>query len=153
MSCMVVLNKSCDVVQQQWWQCVWKSWVFPLLPETIASNFVPFALSRSHCLSLLVQGVLETCQLLSTSLTFSRCHHRVDPEPYISLCERDICACPQGVDCHCPAFLEYARSCAHQGVILEGWPEESSCSKLAHLFLGCSSPVRSCLSCRFMSCS
>uniref|UniRef100_A0A8U7MC19 von Willebrand factor n=1 Tax=Corvus moneduloides TaxID=1196302 RepID=A0A8U7MC19_CORMO len=72
-------------------------------------------------------GVLETCQLLSTSLTFSRCHHRVDPEPYISLCERDICACPQGVDCHCPAFLEYARSCAHEGVILEGWPEESSC--------------------------
>ncbi|XP_010408551.4 von Willebrand factor [Corvus cornix cornix] len=73
------------------------------------------------------KGVLETCQLLSTSLTFSRCHHRVDPEPYISLCERDICACPQGVDCHCPAFLEYARSCAHEGVILEGWPEESSC--------------------------
>ncbi|XP_039919393.1 von Willebrand factor isoform X3 [Hirundo rustica] len=73
------------------------------------------------------KGVLETCQLLSTSLTFSRCHHRVDPEPYVSLCERDICACPQGVDCHCPAFLEYARSCAHEGVILEGWPEESSC--------------------------
>ncbi|XP_041282783.1 von Willebrand factor [Onychostruthus taczanowskii] len=73
------------------------------------------------------KGVLETCQLLSTSLTFSRCHHRVDPEPYISLCERDICACPQGVDCHCPAFLDYARSCAHEGVILEGWPEESSC--------------------------
>ncbi|NXI28068.1 VWF factor, partial [Sterrhoptilus dennistouni] len=73
------------------------------------------------------QDVLETCQLLSTSLTFSRCHHRVDPEPYISLCEKDICACPQGVDCHCPAFLEYARSCAHQGVLLEGWPEESSC--------------------------
>uniref|UniRef100_A0A803V778 von Willebrand factor n=1 Tax=Ficedula albicollis TaxID=59894 RepID=A0A803V778_FICAL len=71
--------------------------------------------------------VLETCQLLSTSVTFSRCHHRVDAEPYVSLCERDICACPQGVDCHCPAFLEYARSCAHQGVILEGWPEESSC--------------------------
>ncbi|XP_059702157.1 von Willebrand factor isoform X2 [Haemorhous mexicanus] len=73
------------------------------------------------------KGVLETCQLLSTLLTFSRCHHRVDPEPYISLCERDICACPQGVDCHCSAFLEYARSCAHEGVILEGWPEESSC--------------------------
>ncbi|KAM4902021.1 von Willebrand factor [Sylvia borin] len=73
------------------------------------------------------KGVLETCQLLSTSLTFSRCHHRVDPEPYVSLCERDICACPQGVDCHCPAFLEYARSCAHEGVLLEGWPEESSC--------------------------
>ncbi|XP_009511474.2 von Willebrand factor [Phalacrocorax carbo] len=73
------------------------------------------------------KGVMETCQLLRTSLTFSRCHHRVDPEPYIDLCERDICACTQGMDCHCSVFLDYARSCAHEGVILDGWPEESSC--------------------------
>lgn len=105
-----------------------------------ASNFVPFALSLSLCPSLLVQDVLETCQLLITSVTFSRCHHRVDAEPYVSLCERDMCACPQGVDCHCPAFLEYARSCAHQGVILEGWPEETSCSKPAHLWLNAALP-------------
>lgn len=117
---------------------------FPLvllrLQGVILSPFL--SLSLSICPSLLMQDILETCQLMSTSLTFSRCHHRVDPEPYISLCERDICACPQGVDCHCPAFLEYARSCAHQGVLLEGWPEESSCSKLADLFLGCSSPKK-----------
>uniref|UniRef100_A0A8C3PPM6 von Willebrand factor n=1 Tax=Calidris pygmaea TaxID=425635 RepID=A0A8C3PPM6_9CHAR len=73
------------------------------------------------------KGVMETCQLLRTSLTFSRCHHRVDPEPYIDLCERDICACTQGMDCHCSVFLDYARSCAHEGVILDGWPDESSC--------------------------
>nr|XP_009936779.1 PREDICTED: von Willebrand factor [Opisthocomus hoazin] len=73
------------------------------------------------------KGVMETCQLLRTSLTFSRCHHRVDPEPYIDRCEGDICACTQGMDCHCSVFLDYARSCAHEGVILDGWPEESSC--------------------------
>ncbi|XP_032850933.2 von Willebrand factor isoform X2 [Tyto alba] len=73
------------------------------------------------------KGIMETCQLLRTSLTFSRCHHRVDPEPYINLCERDICACAQHMDCHCSVFLDYARSCAHEGVILDGWPEESSC--------------------------
>ncbi|KAM9245736.1 von Willebrand factor [Leptosomus discolor] len=73
------------------------------------------------------KGIMETCQLLRTSLTFSRCHHRVDPEPYIDFCERDICACTQGMDCHCSVFLDYARSCSHEGVILDGWPEESSC--------------------------
>ncbi|KAM6093690.1 von Willebrand factor [Chlamydotis macqueenii] len=73
------------------------------------------------------KGVMETCQLLRTSLAFSRCHHRVDPEPYINLCERDICACTQSMDCHCSVFLDYARSCAYEGVILDGWPEESSC--------------------------
>ncbi|XP_010223541.1 PREDICTED: von Willebrand factor [Tinamus guttatus] len=73
------------------------------------------------------KGIMETCQLLRTSLIFSRCHHRVDPEPYIDLCEKDICACTQHMDCHCSVFLDYARSCAHEGVILDGWPEESSC--------------------------
>ncbi|KAM6438314.1 von Willebrand factor [Rhynochetos jubatus] len=73
------------------------------------------------------KDIMETCQLLRTSLTFSRCHHRVDPEPYIDLCERDICACTQGMDCHCSVFLDYARSCAHEGVTLDGWPEESLC--------------------------
>ncbi|XP_013803060.1 von Willebrand factor [Apteryx mantelli] len=73
------------------------------------------------------KGIMETCQLLRTSLIFSRCHHRVDPEPYIDLCEKDICACSQHMDCHCSVFLDYARSCAHEGVILDGWPEESSC--------------------------
>lgn len=107
-----------------------------LLPETIVTHFVLFfVLSFYLCSSLVVQGVMETCQLLRTSLTFSRCHHRVDPEPYINLCEEDICACTQDMDCHCSVFLDYARSCAHEGVILDGWPEESSCSKPIGLFI------------------
>lgn len=73
------------------------------------------------------ENVMETCELLRTSLTFARCHHLVDPEPYIHLCKKDICSCTYGMNCHCLAFLEYARNCAHEGVILDGWSQESSC--------------------------
>ncbi|XP_019371542.1 PREDICTED: von Willebrand factor isoform X1 [Gavialis gangeticus] len=73
------------------------------------------------------QDVMEKCQLLRTSLVFSRCHHQIDPEPFINLCEKDMCTCAQDMSCQCPTFLEYARSCAHQGVILDGWPEDSLC--------------------------
>ncbi|KYO44719.1 hypothetical protein Y1Q_0016835 [Alligator mississippiensis] len=73
------------------------------------------------------KDVMQKCQLLQTSLVFSRCHHQIDPEPFINLCEKDMCTCAQDMSCHCPTFLEYARSCAHQGVILDGWPEDSLC--------------------------
>ncbi|XP_063164440.1 von Willebrand factor [Candoia aspera] len=70
---------------------------------------------------------IENCQLLRTSSVFSKCHHLVDPEKFIGLCEEDMCRCAQDRDCHCPVFLEYARNCALQGVILEGWPTSSAC--------------------------
>uniref|UniRef100_A0A8C2U1F5 von Willebrand factor n=1 Tax=Coturnix japonica TaxID=93934 RepID=A0A8C2U1F5_COTJA len=73
------------------------------------------------------KDVMETCELLRTSLIFARCHHLVDPEPYIHLCEKDICSCTYSMNCHCSVFLDYARNCAHEGVILDGWPEETSC--------------------------
>ncbi|XP_061438597.1 von Willebrand factor isoform X2 [Rhineura floridana] len=73
------------------------------------------------------KGIIENCQLLKTSAVFSRCHHLVDPEQFIGLCEEDMCRCAQDRDCHCPVFLEYARNCAQQGVILEGWPADTAC--------------------------
>ncbi|KAM9171971.1 von Willebrand factor isoform 2-T2 [Pangshura tecta] len=73
------------------------------------------------------KDIMERCQLLRTSLIFSKCHHRVDPELFIGLCEKDLCTCAQDMHCHCPTFLEYARSCAQQGVIVDGWPNDSSC--------------------------
>ncbi|CAM5082052.1 unnamed protein product [Eretmochelys imbricata] len=73
------------------------------------------------------KDVMERCQLLRTSSVFSKCHHRVDPEVFIGLCEEDMCRCAQDLHCHCPTFLEYARSCAQQGVIVDGWPNDSSC--------------------------
>lgn len=76
-----------------------------------------------------MQDVMERCQLLRTSSVFSKCHHRVDPEVFIGLCEEDMCRCAQDMHCHCPTFHEYARSCAQQGVIVDGWPNDSSCSK------------------------
>uniref|UniRef100_A0A8D0LCC8 von Willebrand factor n=1 Tax=Sphenodon punctatus TaxID=8508 RepID=A0A8D0LCC8_SPHPU len=73
------------------------------------------------------KGVMDSCQLLRTSSVFSKCHHRVDPDQFIGLCEEDMCTCAPDVKCRCPAFLEYARSCAQEGVILEGWPTDSMC--------------------------
>uniref|UniRef100_A0A674KJC8 von Willebrand factor n=1 Tax=Terrapene triunguis TaxID=2587831 RepID=A0A674KJC8_9SAUR len=73
------------------------------------------------------KDIMERCQLLRTSSVFSKCHHRVDPELFIGLCEEDMCTCAQDMHCHCPTFLEYARSCAQQGVIVDGWPNDSSC--------------------------
>lgn len=109
------------------------------LPKFIVTKiFCPLSL-----LPLVMQGVMEICQLLRTSLTFSRCHHLVDPEPYIHLCEEDICACTHSTNCHCSVFLDYARNCAHEGVILDGWPEESLCSKLIELFLSYLPQMRS----------
>ncbi|XP_053113872.1 von Willebrand factor isoform X2 [Hemicordylus capensis] len=72
--------------------------------------------------------IMEICQLLGKSPVFSKCHHLVDAEQFIGLCEEDMCTCAQDMSCHCPVFLEYARNCAQQGVILEGWPISSVCS-------------------------
>ncbi|XP_069484436.1 von Willebrand factor [Ambystoma mexicanum] len=67
------------------------------------------------------------CQILKTSSPFRRCHHHVDPSQFIALCEEDMCRCAEEMDCHCPAFLEYARRCTEQGVMVSGWPAESMC--------------------------
>uniref|UniRef100_A0A8D2JFW5 von Willebrand factor n=1 Tax=Varanus komodoensis TaxID=61221 RepID=A0A8D2JFW5_VARKO len=85
----------------------------------------------SHTCTLIIlylQDVIENCQLLRTSNIFSKCHHLVDPEQFISLCEEDMCRCAQERNCPCPVFLEYARNCAQHGVTLEGWPASSECS-------------------------
>ncbi|KAJ6668444.1 hypothetical protein lerEdw1_011926 [Lerista edwardsae] len=85
----------------------WSSAAVPLLPD--------------------MPGILENCQLLRTSTIFSQCHHLVDPEQFVDLCEEDLCTCAQERNCHCPVFLEYARSCTQQGVILEGWSVSTAC--------------------------
>ncbi|XP_069861108.1 von Willebrand factor [Dipodomys merriami] len=69
----------------------------------------------------------EQCQLLTSSSAFARCRPWLDPEPFLALCEQTLCACPRGPACACPALLEYARACAHQGLVLDGWTELSAC--------------------------
>lgn len=77
------------------------------------------------------QGLWEQCQLLKTASVFARCHALVDPEPFVALCERMLCACAQGLRCPCPVLLEYARACAQQGMLLYGWADHSSCRESA----------------------
>ncbi|XP_042325058.1 von Willebrand factor isoform X2 [Sceloporus undulatus] len=96
------------------------------------------------------KAVIENCQLLKTSTIFSKCHHEVDPEQFVHLCEEDMCKCAQDKNCHCPVFLEYARSCAQQGVILEAWAASSACQPRCPVGLEykeCMSPcIRTCQS-------
>ncbi|XP_039730048.1 von Willebrand factor isoform X2 [Pteropus medius] len=73
------------------------------------------------------KGLWEQCQLLKSASVFARCHPLVDPEPFVALCETTLCTCAQGMRCPCAALLEYARACAHQGMVLYGWTVHSEC--------------------------
>uniref|UniRef100_A0A8D0WKY0 von Willebrand factor n=1 Tax=Sus scrofa TaxID=9823 RepID=A0A8D0WKY0_PIG len=73
------------------------------------------------------KGLWEQCQLLKSASVFARCHPLVDPEPFVALCEKMLCPCAQGLQCPCPALLEYARACAQQGMLLYGWMDHSLC--------------------------
>ncbi|XP_057558106.1 von Willebrand factor isoform X2 [Hippopotamus amphibius kiboko] len=83
--------------------------------------------SSCNVSSELQKGLWEQCQLLKSASVFARCHPLVDPEPFTALCERMLCTCAQGLQCHCPALLEYARACAQQGMLLYGWMDHSAC--------------------------
>ncbi|XP_043943406.1 von Willebrand factor [Protopterus annectens] len=73
------------------------------------------------------EDFVDHCQLLMTSPEFFKCHHRVDPEPFIAVCESDMCSCGDTKECRCQAFLEYARTCAQHGYILRDWTKQSAC--------------------------
>uniref|UniRef100_A0A4W3IFQ5 von Willebrand factor n=1 Tax=Callorhinchus milii TaxID=7868 RepID=A0A4W3IFQ5_CALMI len=69
---------------------------------------------------------LEQCSMLSTSHVFGKCKQQINPETFIATCEDEVCHC-EGENCHCHVFLEYARSCAHTGLILHDWSAETGC--------------------------
>ncbi|KAG9491060.1 hypothetical protein GDO78_006427 [Eleutherodactylus coqui] len=91
---------------------------------------------------------IQRCQDLKTSPVFIKCHHAVNPDPLIAICENDMCECAEDVQCPCHAFLEYARTCAQQGVIVNSWPMETACKpQCPHgmIYKECVSPcVKSC---------
>ncbi|XP_058511785.1 von Willebrand factor [Ochotona princeps] len=74
-----------------------------------------------------MQALWDQCQLLKSSSAFARCHPLVDPQPFVALCEMMACACTQGPACSCSVLLEYARTCAQEGMLLHGWPHQSTC--------------------------
>lgn len=65
--------------------------------------------------------------MLKSASVFARCHPLVNPEPFVALCEMSLCSCTQGLACVCPALLEYARTCAQEGIVLYGWMDHSTC--------------------------
>ncbi|MEE6477305.1 hypothetical protein FKM82_011465 [Ascaphus truei] len=85
------------------------------------------------------KGIMQRCQMLKTSFVFLKCHHVVDPDPFIGICEDDMCTCAEEMNCHCQTFLEYARTCTQRGVIMSDWPTHSTCGQLV--------PLSKCLQC------
>ncbi|XP_030071430.1 von Willebrand factor [Microcaecilia unicolor] len=73
------------------------------------------------------KDIMDRCQLLRSSSAFLKCHPQVDPTPFITLCEDDMCKCAQERTCYCQVLLEYARTCAQHGVVVSGWSTESMC--------------------------
>ncbi|XP_018418206.1 PREDICTED: von Willebrand factor [Nanorana parkeri] len=73
------------------------------------------------------KDLMQRCQLLKSSAVFAKCHQVVDPDPFIAICEKDMCECAEDVHCPCQTFLEYTRSCAQHGVIIHGWPKDTTC--------------------------
>ncbi|KAM4037233.1 von Willebrand factor [Anomaloglossus baeobatrachus] len=93
---------------------------------------------------------MQRCQYLKTSPVFEKCHQAVNPDPFIAICENDMCDCAEDVNCPCHTFLEYARTCAQQGVIVSSWPIHTTCKpQCPHgmVYNECVSPcVKSCQS-------
>ncbi|CAJ0959098.1 unnamed protein product, partial [Ranitomeya imitator] len=93
---------------------------------------------------------MQRCQYLKSSPVFMKCHQAVNPDPFIAICENDMCECAEDVRCPCHTFLEYARTCAQQGVIVSRWPIETACKpQCPHgmVYKECVSPcVKSCQS-------
>ncbi|XP_075066326.1 von Willebrand factor [Mixophyes fleayi] len=73
------------------------------------------------------KDLMQRCQFLKTSPVFTKCHQEVNPDPFIAICENDMCECAEDMHCPCQTFLEYARTCAQKGVITSGWPMETIC--------------------------
>ncbi|KAG8438864.1 hypothetical protein GDO86_005162 [Hymenochirus boettgeri] len=73
------------------------------------------------------KDLMQRCQMLKTSSAFMQCHHIVDPDPFVAICEDDMCECAEEMKCPCQVFLEYARMCAQHGVITKSWPLNTMC--------------------------
>ena len=75
----------------------------------------------------------ETCNAL-TLAPFTSCHTKIDHEPFLSNCKRDVCDCSrtnrEGRDaCACEVIASYARACAQAGVDMDNWISQTRCSK------------------------
>ncbi|XP_056621756.1 von Willebrand factor [Triplophysa dalaica] len=74
------------------------------------------------------KDLMSQCEAMSSSGLFLRCAPLIDPAPFVSVCESDVCHCSTGDECVCQAMLEYARTCASRGVTLTNWHVQNQCS-------------------------
>ena len=81
----------------------------------------------------------DTCNAL-TLAPFTSCHSEINHEPFLASCKRDVCDCSktnrEGRDaCGCEVIASYARVCAQAGVDMDGWINQTRCSKFIILLL------------------
>uniref|UniRef100_A0A8C4ZJ04 SCO-spondin n=1 Tax=Gadus morhua TaxID=8049 RepID=A0A8C4ZJ04_GADMO len=60
------------------------------------------------------------------SPVFQACHDVVEREPYLRLCQTEVCGCEQQGACHCTVLTAYARHCAQEGVAIP-WRNHTFC--------------------------
>ena len=90
----------------------------------------PLSCRKSLCNILIV---IKTVVIIAE--LFSSCHIYVDPTPYVSMCEHDICHCvykrrDDSSKCKCTVLSAYARACAHTGHPLNidrSWRIDADC--------------------------
>jgi len=50
---------------------------------------------------------------------FTKCHHKIDPAPFIAVCKYDVCGCQNGIECLCSAIAAYTAECGKKGIVIE----------------------------------
>ncbi|KAG7281603.1 hypothetical protein CRUP_033713 [Coryphaenoides rupestris] len=65
------------------------------------------------------------CSIIHSSV-FQACHDVVEREPYLRLCQAEVCGCDQQGACHCTVLTAYARHCAQEGVAIP-WRNHTFC--------------------------
>uniref|UniRef100_H2ZP84 VWFD domain-containing protein n=1 Tax=Ciona savignyi TaxID=51511 RepID=H2ZP84_CIOSA len=71
------------------------------------------------------------CSVLK--LAFESCNNLVDPSPYVTMCQHDVCHClhkfnADAQSCRCTVLSAYARACALAGrAIQSSWRDTTSC--------------------------
>ncbi|CAL8292204.1 unnamed protein product [Lota lota] len=65
------------------------------------------------------------CSIIHSPV-FQACHDVVEREPYLRLCQSEVCGCDQQGACHCTVLTAYARHCAQEGVAIP-WRNHTFC--------------------------
>uniref|UniRef100_A0A8B9LLU8 SCO-spondin n=1 Tax=Astyanax mexicanus TaxID=7994 RepID=A0A8B9LLU8_ASTMX len=67
----------------------------------------------------------SVCAVLHSAV-FQACHDVVEREPYVRMCQTEVCSCATHRLCHCTVVTAYAQHCAQEGVLVS-WRNHTFC--------------------------